>query len=113
VSGAQRFEYARALDLMRNSLTPLLVAAALTAALSGCSQQSRQHAADQRLSALYSSEWKWRTDQLPDDEDGTRPIADHLPKVDPATQDMRRKYWRTCCAGSRLFRARACRRRSR
>ena len=78
---------------MRNSLTPLLAVATLAAALSGCSQRSRQHAADERLSAIYSSEWQWRTDQLPDDEDATRPVADHLPRVDPATQDMRRKYW--------------------
>src|SRR6202047_3416858 len=78
---------------MRNSLTPLLAVATLAAALSGCSQRSRQHTADERLSAIYSSEWKWRTDQLPDDEDATRPVADHLPKVDPATQDMRRNYW--------------------
>src|ERR1700730_11832555 len=78
---------------MRNSLTPLLAVATLAAALSGCSQRSRQHTADERLSAIYSSEWKWRTDQLPDDEDATRPVADHLPKVDPATHDMRRKYW--------------------
>src|SRR6202521_4492724 len=81
------------LDIMRNSLTPLLAAAALAAVLTGCSQQSRQHAADERLSAIYSSEWKWRTDQLPDNEDSTLPIADHLPKVDALTQDMRRKYW--------------------
>src|ERR1700730_4064325 len=70
-----------ALDVMRNFVTPLLGAAALAAVLTGCSQ-SRQHAADERLSAIYSSEWKWRTDQLPDNEDSTRPIADHLPKVD-------------------------------
>jgi uncharacterized protein (DUF885 family) len=31
--------------------------------------------------------------QLPDDEDSTKPIADHLSKVDPATQAMRLKYW--------------------
>src|ERR1700732_4301681 len=78
---------------MRNSLTPLLAVATLAAALSGCSRPSGQHAADERLSAIYGSEWKWRTDQLPDDEDATRPVADHLPRVDPATQDMRRKYW--------------------
>src|ERR1700694_3439501 len=47
----------------------------------------------QRTSAIYTSEWKWRTDQLPDNEDSTLPIADHLPKVDALTQDMRRKYW--------------------
>src|SRR6202045_2658914 len=78
---------------MRNSLTPLLAVATLAAALSGCSRQSGQHAADERLSAIYGSEWKWRTDQLPDDEDATRPVADHLPRVDAATQDLRRKYW--------------------
>src|SRR3984893_7606030 len=80
-------------DLMRNSLTPLLAVATLAAALSGCSQRSRQHAADERLSAIYSSEWQWRTDQLPDDQDATRPVADHLPKVDPAAPDRRRNYW--------------------
>src|SRR6202165_494068 len=47
----------------------------------------------QRTSAIYTSEWKWRTDQLPDNEDSPPPIADHLPKVDALTQNMRRKYW--------------------
>ncbi|TLY75579.1 MAG: DUF885 family protein, partial [Gammaproteobacteria bacterium] len=37
--------------------------------------------------------WKWRTDQLPDTEDSSRPVADRLPKVDPATQEMRLRYW--------------------
>jgi uncharacterized protein (DUF885 family) len=63
------------------------------AALAACSQQSRQNAADERLRAIYNSEWKWRTDQLPDTEDTTRPVADRLPKVDPATQQMRLNYW--------------------
>jgi uncharacterized protein (DUF885 family) len=31
--------------------------------------------------------------ELPDDEDSTRPIAEHLSKVDPATQQLRLKYW--------------------
>ena len=63
------------------------------AALGGCSRDSRQEAADARLKAIYESEWKWRTDQQPNDEDGTRPIADHLPRVDAATQEIRLKYW--------------------
>jgi uncharacterized protein (DUF885 family) len=63
----------------------------LTAALAGCS--SRQPSADERLRAIYTSEWKWRAEQQADDEDGTRPVIDHLPKVDPATQQMRLKYW--------------------
>jgi uncharacterized protein (DUF885 family) len=68
---------------------PFLVLALLAAALGGCARQS----ADARLQAIYNSEWKWRTDQQPDDEEGTKPIADHLPRVDPATQEMRLKYW--------------------
>jgi uncharacterized protein (DUF885 family) len=67
--------------------------AVLAAAVCACSPQSRQNSADEQLRAIYSSEWKWRTDQQPDGEDGTRPIADHLPKVDAATQEMRLKYW--------------------
>jgi uncharacterized protein (DUF885 family) len=49
--------------------------------------------ADSRLRALYVREWKWREEQLPDTEDAQKPIAAHLPKVDPATQQMRLKYW--------------------
>src|SRR5262249_37755032 len=41
-----------------------------------------------------TAEWKWRQEQLPDGEDSQkRPIIDHLPKVDPATQAQRLKYW--------------------
>jgi uncharacterized protein (DUF885 family) len=65
----------------------------LLSAAAGCSQHSRQHAADEQLRALYTSEWKWRTEQQPENEDGTRPVADHLPKVDPATQETRLRYW--------------------
>jgi len=77
---------------MRNPVAiPAL--AVLAAAVCACSPQSRQNSADEQLRAIYTSEWKWRTDQQPDGEDGTRPIVDHLPKVDPATQEMRLKYW--------------------
>jgi uncharacterized protein (DUF885 family) len=61
--------------------------------LGGCSHKSAEHAEDARFAAIYDSEWKWRTDQQPDGEDGVRPISDHLPRVDPATQAMRQKYW--------------------
>ncbi|MDB6042951.1 MAG: hypothetical protein JWM63_1502 [Gammaproteobacteria bacterium] len=70
--------------------------AAMSACSEGSKQQSasKQHdAADASLRALYSSEWKWRTDQFADDEDAQRPIADHLPKVDPAAQEVRLHYW--------------------
>jgi len=71
----------------------LLIAAVLGALLPGCSLKDRQQAADEQLRAIYNEEWKWRIEQLPTDENGTVPLADHLPKVDPATQAMRLKYW--------------------
>ena len=71
----------------------LLVLAVPIALLAGCSLKEHQHAADERLRAIYNNEWKWRTEQLPENEDGMRPIADHLPRVDPATQAIRLKYW--------------------
>ena len=77
---------------MRVSLATALGALAVAAALGACSQQ-RQYAADARLRAIYISEWKWRTDQFADDENNTRPIFDHLPRVDPATQQARLEYW--------------------
>src|SRR5207253_2361143 len=80
-------------NTMRTALVPALSAALIPAALAACSQQARQNAADERLRAIYTSEWKWRTDQLPDTEDSSRPVADRLPKVDPATQEMRLRYW--------------------
>lgn len=52
-----------------------------------------ERSADARLRALYTSEWAWRETTFADDEGGTKPIVDHLPKVDPATQAMRLAYW--------------------
>jgi len=48
---------------------------------------------DQRLRALYEREWAWREDQFADNENDTKPIVDHLPKVDPAAQAARLAYW--------------------
>ncbi|ROU07815.1 DUF885 domain-containing protein [Lysobacter enzymogenes] len=49
-----------------------------------------------RFKALYTREWKWRQAQFAggDDEDGPQgqPAA-RLPKVDPATQAERERYW--------------------
>src|SRR5271170_2981150 len=78
---------------MRSSLVLALIWGLLGGALSACSHQAPQSDADTSLRAIYTSEWKWRTDQQPDDEDGTRPIIDHLPKVDPASQERRLRYW--------------------
>ena len=78
---------------MRSFLLSTVIVLVLSAALGGCSQHSREQAADERLRSIYTSEWQWRTEQEPDNEDGTRPIADHLPRVDANTQQMRLSYW--------------------
>jgi uncharacterized protein (DUF885 family) len=72
-------------------------------AMTACSQGSQQsaskqpgtgqHDADARLRAIYSTEWAWREQQFADDEDSQKPISDHLPKVDPASQAARLRYW--------------------
>jgi uncharacterized protein (DUF885 family) len=49
--------------------------------------------ADARFKALYTKEWKWRDEQFPGGEDSNKEIADHLPKADAATQEMRLRYW--------------------
>ena len=77
---------------MRPGSTILLLAVLGTLCV-GCSRRSQPHAADERLRAIYTSEWKWRAEQWPDSEDGTRPVSDHLPKVDSATQELRLRYW--------------------
>lgn len=50
--------------------------------------------ADERFKAIYEAEWAWRDAQFAAGEDDAKPVADHLPKVDPATQEMRLAYWR-------------------
>ena len=73
-------------------------------AMTACSKGSQQSAsqqgaaqhreADARLQAIYTAEWKWREDQFADDEDSPeKPVSDHLPKVDPAAQEARLRYW--------------------
>ncbi|MBV9008706.1 MAG: DUF885 family protein [Verrucomicrobia bacterium] len=54
---------------------------------------AKTQTADERLHAIYTDEWKWRLEQFPDREDSTKPIADHLPKIDAASQEMRLHYW--------------------
>jgi uncharacterized protein (DUF885 family) len=68
----------------------LAAACAMTLATAAC---TRTPNADNRLQSLYADEWKWREDQFPDNEDAQKPIQDHLPKVDPASQAMRLHEW--------------------
>src|SRR5271156_7126350 len=75
----------------------LVAVCAATLGICGCSAKTdnaRPNPADARLQAIYSDEWKWREQQFPDSEDAGKKIADHLPKVDPASQELRLKMWR-------------------
>jgi uncharacterized protein (DUF885 family) len=68
----------------------LAAACAITLAASAC---TRAPNADSRLQTIYADEWKWREEQFPANEDAQKPIQDHLPKVDPASQAMRLRTW--------------------
>jgi len=74
------------------SLSPLALVAVcvMTLASSACTQAP---SADARLQGIYDDEWKWREEQFPDNEDAQKPIQDHLPKVDAASQAMRLRMW--------------------
>lgn len=48
---------------------------------------------DAAFRSIYVAEWQWRNEQLPDTEDSQHSIRDHLPKVDPASQEMRLRMW--------------------
>jgi uncharacterized protein (DUF885 family) len=62
--------------------------------LAGTPVQAADNDADAKFKAIYTKEWTWRELQFrgEDDED-RKTVADHLPKVDPATQAMRLAYW--------------------
>jgi uncharacterized protein (DUF885 family) len=83
---------------LRPRLTGVLLPVLAAAALGGCSHESRQQAADARFRAVYEAEWNWRREQLAAEEDSTAPVADRLPKVDPASQAARRVYWEATLA---------------
>ncbi|MBS0274689.1 MAG: DUF885 family protein [Proteobacteria bacterium] len=69
-----------------------LIAAAAMPAHAATAQKSPS--ADARFKAIYTKEWKWREDQFASGENGGHEeIIDHLPKVDPATQEMRLHHW--------------------
>ena len=70
-----------------------LLLLALAALAGGCSREAREQAADERFRGIYEAEWRWRREELPGVEDSNQPLADHLPKVDPASQQRRLEYW--------------------
>ena len=57
--------------------------------------QAADQSADARFKALYTREWTWREEQFAgeDDEDSRKPLVDHMPKIDAATQTARLEYW--------------------
>ena len=63
------------------------------AALSCVPCLAKAQSADERLRAIYTEEWKWRLEQFPGLEGVVKPVPDRLPRVDPATQEMRLRYW--------------------
>jgi uncharacterized protein (DUF885 family) len=87
---------------MHSSFPPRSAGAALAAVstvalaasfMTAASCTSKNDTADTRFAAVYTAEWKWRQEQFPDDEDAQKPVQDHLPKVDPDTQQMRLRMW--------------------
>jgi uncharacterized protein (DUF885 family) len=78
-------------EIMQNWI--VCCAMAMTVMTSVAPAQAADTSADARFKALYTREWKWREDQFADDENGNRPVIDHLPKVDAASQDARLAYW--------------------
>ena len=70
-----------------------LAAMAVVSLMSGADAAAPVKTADARLHALYTAEWAWRENQFADNENDTKPVVDHLPKVDPAAQAARLKYW--------------------
>ena len=70
--------------------TSIFTAACALTLLAACTQAPN---ADARLQRIYNEEWTWREQQFPDTEDAQKPIQDHLPKVDPASQAMRLRTW--------------------
>jgi uncharacterized protein (DUF885 family) len=75
------------------SVSPVSLAAAVCVMALASSACIKAPSADARLQAIYADEWQWREEQFPDNEDAQKPIQDHLPKVDPASQAMRLRTW--------------------
>jgi uncharacterized protein (DUF885 family) len=72
-----------------------LIAAAAMVLLAGTAHAAP---ADKDLRALYTAEWSWRIAEFADDEDNTRPVPAHLPRVDPKTQAAHLARWQDTLA---------------
>src|SRR4026207_1322194 len=79
--------------LPRQTRTYIKPAVLLGAALWCVPCLAKTQSADERLRAIYTEEWKWRLEQFPGLEGVEKPVPDRLPNVDPATQEIRLRYW--------------------
>ena len=80
------------LQIMRSAAAVACLTGVFSAAFAD-SPPAISGAANARLRALYTTEWQWRQEQIPDNEDAQTPIQDHLPRVDAAAQAARLQYW--------------------
>jgi len=72
----------------------------LAASVAAPAQQASSASADERLRAIYTAEWEWRLKEMarePGDL-GRDSTADHLPRVDAASQKARLAYWNNALA---------------
>ena len=88
MNASRRTRVARTRDYYEMKKVLLLGAVVMSYARS-----ARTQSADERLRAIYTEEWKWRLEQFPGLEGVKKPVPDRLPKEDPATQEMRLRYW--------------------
>jgi uncharacterized protein (DUF885 family) len=90
----------------RRGMTPpnprrgIVLALLLSAPAALVAQTPSTNEADQRLRALYTTEWDWRQKEFArvPGEVGRRAADDHLPRVDAATQQRRLEYWQKTLA---------------
>jgi uncharacterized protein (DUF885 family) len=76
-----------------HSLSPWALAAIGAMSFGLVANEAKSADADVSFRTIYTTEWTWRDQQFPDNEDAQKPIQDHLPKVDPAAQAMRLRTW--------------------
>ncbi|AVR96504.1 DUF885 domain-containing protein [Pseudoduganella armeniaca] len=75
-------------------LSAAILAAGVLATQAGAAPQTNP--IDAQFRAIHTQEWQWRLAQrLEDAEDDTNGIRATLPKIDPATQLARQRYWET------------------
>lgn len=76
------------------------VVASLLILVTGRQAGSQGTDADARLKALYTSEWRWRQQEMArlSDAPGDAGAAGHFPRVDAASQSRRYAYWQRALA---------------